>query len=168
MSEAIFGESQKLDVSYLDMWRAAADGDARTLGRVAHYAVVDADVVVRIADAKDVWIRLLEQSRVTFVPIAQLGSHGEQVKTFSQILRIGHEKGYLVVDSTFQRANDLYDGGENGGGDEDEDAEPYIDDNSSYAGGYVLDPVCGAYFDSPVHVMDFQSVRKSPGPRNRS
>lgn len=162
----------KLEVSYMQMWKAFEANDAVTMGEVAKYCIWDAELVLLIAIANDVWLRLLEQSRVTFVPIAQLGSRGEQIKTFSQLLRYGHEEGYLLPDETFQKANDLFVGagggadwatGDAAAADEERDESgpgPLIDDAVSYSGGYVLDPIVGAYFDFPVNVFDFQSVRK--------
>lgn len=161
VAKALLNEG-KLDVNYMEMWRAWSEGDGETLARVGEYCIVDAELVLRIATEAQVWVRLLEQSRVTYVPMAMLASRGEQIKTFSQILRYAHEKGYLVVDETFQKANSLLEGGTGKAArieDQDQDG-PLINDEDTYAGGYVMDPIVGAYYEWPVHVFDFQASRK--------
>ena len=161
VAEAVLGEHKAEDKTfYQKMWHAWNNRDAKFLGRVAKYCVVDADLVLRIAAGFQVWINLLGQSVVTFLPIGMLASRGEQIKTFSQLLRLGNAKGYVFVDSTFQLANGLLEKGTGKAaktGDDEEDPDgPLINDEESYAGGFVLDPKVNAYFDWPVHVFDFQ------------
>lgn len=99
----------------------------------------------KILDKLCVLPNLIEMAKVTWVPVEDLLTRGQQIKVFSQILKIALEQGWAVPMVKKKSIDD----------EDDDDA----DLKGGYIGGAVLEPYVGFHDDSnPVGVPDFMSL----------
>lgn len=80
----------------------------------------------------------IEMARVTGVPLSYLLSRGQQIKVVSQLYRKANSENLLIPCYKIQAA----------------------DDEVSYEGAVVIDPVRG-YYDTPIATLDFMSLYPS-------
>jgi DNA polymerase delta subunit 1 len=161
---------EKMDVHYKDMWSAWDRRDAAFLGKVARYAVRDVELPLALADKCMVLMRIIELSRVTFVPISWIATKGEQAKVFSMLMWYSNQDGYLIPDETYMLADKLaspsirrqlaLDTSDREEGMFLPPDEVFVDDDTSFLGAVVLDPICG-FYNEPIRTLDFASLYPS-------
>ena len=108
----------------------------QSLGIVGKYVIQDSMLVLRLFEKLQVWISLAEMSKICNTPIMALFTRGQQLKAFSQIYKICREDNYVVEKDGYICQDDL-----------------------SYTGAYVFDPVPGLY--DMVVPFDFSSLYPS-------
>ena len=86
----------KHDVTAHQMFEAFKQSDKAMLRLVALYCIQDTRLPQRIIDKLAILPFLLALSRVCWVPISYLITHGQQVKYHSQITKAANEDGYAV------------------------------------------------------------------------
>jgi DNA polymerase elongation subunit (family B) len=75
--------------------RSVADASAARAD-VGRYCLVDCVLVLDIIDSRDVTLNLLETANVTGVQFGDILVRGMQVRSYTQILRVGNAMGYLL------------------------------------------------------------------------
>lgn len=146
----------KHDVTAQQMFDAYAAGHTAMLRKVGLYCIQDTRLPQRIIDKLAILPFLLAVSRVCWVPLTYLITHGQQIKFHSQISKAAAEAHYAVhmVIRTYERnEQNVY---------ETLQKERKEDDTlkESYVGGAVLDPVIGFHVD-PIAVPDYKSLYPS-------
>lgn len=128
---------EKADVTYDQIWGLQHGSDADR-ARLLHYCMVDAELVIDLLKVRMAIVNAAEQSRVTGVMPKMLIQNGEQIKTFSKLIRVSNAQDYVVPSRT-----------EN---ENDEDTK----------GGNVFEPD-RRYFgpDEPIATLDFKSLYPS-------
>lgn len=107
--------------------------DAKLYGQCGKYCVQDSALVIRLFEKMQVWISMVEMSRLCHVPMTDLYVKGQQIRTFSHIYHLCYPKGMVVDDGS---------------------KEDVVD--SSYTGATVFPPVPGLY--DWVVPFDFASL----------
>lgn len=137
----------KHDISFPDMFRAWREQDMDVIHKVGLYCIQDTLLPQKILDKLCVLPNLIEMAKVTWVPVEDILIRGQQIKVFSQILKIAYEQGWAVP--TVQKHKI----GDDGAADDDDD------DEGGYVGGAVLEPDIGFHDDKdPIGVPDFMSL----------
>jgi len=102
-------ETPKIDLNYTDMMAHFCSGDPDRRGIVAEYCVRDCVIPATLCDRLDVFVNLLELSRVTGVPASQITKRGQQVRCVAQLYRVCCRRG-MVMNIRKQRQSDTYRG----------------------------------------------------------
>lgn len=132
MSKELLGD-EKVDVHFTQIG-PLHDGSDKDRSRLLYYCSVDAQLPLKILEARMGLVNGIEQARVTGVPIKWiLGGQGR--KTFSNILRF--KRDYEVVPTRSPKTNNIF-----------------------TAGGYVRKPIVG-YYITPIVTLDFASLYPS-------
>ena len=141
VSTFFLGET-KDPLTHLDIFRAYEEGQAgkrRLITRCGKYCVQDANLVACLFEKLQLWIGLVEMSKVCNVPIMFLFTQGQQIRVYSQVYKKGVKENILI-----QSAESL---------------DTDILSNEGYAGAYVFPPVPGMY--EWVIPWDFSSLYPS-------
>lgn len=132
MAKELLGD-EKVDVHYTQIG-PLHEGSDKDRSRLIYYCCVDAQLPLKILQARMGLVNGIEQARVTGVPIKWiLGGQGR--KTFSNILRF--KRDYEVVPTRSPKMNTTF-----------------------TAGGYVRKPIVG-YYTTPIGTLDFNSLYPS-------
>jgi DNA polymerase elongation subunit (family B) len=94
--ENVLAFESKHDVTAQQMFDAFQNGDKAMLRKVGLYCIQDTILPQRIINKLSVLPFLLAVSRVCWVPIPYLITHGQQIKFHSQISKAAAEKDYMV------------------------------------------------------------------------
>jgi DNA polymerase delta subunit 1 len=136
VSELYLGEKKhNVDHKQIFKW-SGPNGSSSERKIVAEYCIQDTYLPVRLMQKFDVFINLVEMSKVSRVPLTWLITRGESVKVYSQVSYTARSKGYLIPDP------------------------PKVINTNKFEGATVLDPKYGAY-NEPVCGMDFASLYPS-------
>ena len=134
MSSHYLGDT-KLDLPAGEIFAKWRTGDPEERGRIAAYAAKDTDLPVRLLDKLCILENTREMANATSVPMGYIFRRGQQVKTFSLLLKKGKTMGYVFPDNV-------------GIG---------MAPGEKFVGATVLTPTPGAYFDV-VAGLDFASL----------
>lgn len=131
--------STKIDLKPWEMFEKYRDPDPAGRTQIAKYCIRDCELPLRLVHKMNMLNNLFEFSKVTSVPIDWLLLRGQQIRVYSLILRHARQRGFVVPD--MQASVD--------------------DDNPSFMGAVVLEPLPGGYTEDIVSVMDFASLYPS-------
>jgi DNA polymerase elongation subunit (family B) len=151
----------KDDVSPKDIFALHAGGPADR-ARVAKYCIQDCDLVVELFQKLEVLNNSIAMANVCWVPVEYIFTRGQGIKSESLVFYECRKEGQLipVLPAPPQRR-------EEGAADTDCAIAPVPeqisgDDNESYEGAIVLNPLSGIYLDNdPVAALDFSSLYPS-------
>lgn len=132
----------KVDLPYQKMFDLFDKGLPEDITKIAEYCVKDSELPQKLVDKLAIFQTQISMSNVTYVPIRYLIERGQQIKAFSQILKLTKKKNYIVP--AIYKIKEV-----------DEETE-----EDSFEGATVLEPEVGSYFQ-PVTVCDFASLYPS-------
>jgi DNA polymerase elongation subunit (family B) len=135
VSEVFLGD-HKVDLPIAMMFQMYQRGTPEDLKTIAEYCVKDTELPLRLCDKLSVLANLLEMAKATHVPVDFLIPRGQQIKAFSQILKMARLEGYVCP------------------------TDPMTKKEETYEGATVLDAQTGTYWE-PVTCLDFASLYPS-------
>ena len=126
----------KDDIHPADIFRLH-DGNAADRGTVAKYCIQDCDLVLTLMAKLDTFVNARGMADVCFVPFDYLFLRGQGIKIFSRVAYEASKRNQIIVvqESEF--------------GD------------TAYEGAIVISPKIGMYLETPVAVLDFNSLYPS-------
>lgn len=126
----------KDDIHPADIFRLH-EGNAADRGTIAKYCVQDCDLVLTLMAKLDTLVNARGMADVCFVPFQYLFLRGQGIKIFSRVAYEASKRDQIIV------VQESYDG------------------DTSYEGAIVISPKIGMYLDTPVAVLDFNSLYPS-------
>lgn len=126
----------KDDIHPADIFRLH-DGSAEDRGTVAKYCIQDCDLVLTLMAKLDTLVNARGMADVCFVPFEYLFLRGQGIKIFSRVAYEASKRNQIIV------VQESYDG------------------DTSYEGAIVISPKIGMYLETPVAVLDFNSLYPS-------
>lgn len=123
----------KHDIHYTDIFKSYRTKDIELLTKVAEYAIEDSNLVIDLFDKTNVFVNLLESSKIYNIPIVDVFGKGQSIRVESQVYYIAHHNNYVM---------------ENG-----------IKTNEEYEGAVVQDPIPGLH--NNILTFDFASLYPS-------
>jgi DNA polymerase delta subunit 1 len=139
IAEKYIGEN-KNPVTAQMMFDFFRSQDSKGLCDTARYCIQDTLLPQKLSDKMHILQNQISMSNVTYVPIKYLIEKGQQIKVFSQILRLTRETNYLIPVIDFKDNKET--------------------EEEKFKGATVLEPMVGAYFE-PITVCDFASLYPS-------
>lgn len=136
VSEHFLGD-HKIDLTPNEMFELFR-GNAADRQKIAEYCIKDTELPLRLIQKLGIIPNMVQMASACHVPVDFLTTRGQQIRCFSQILKLAREEGYLVPTRSPMKAND-----------------------EGYEGATVLDPEVGAYLKEKVVVLDFSSLYPS-------
>jgi DNA polymerase delta subunit 1 len=143
----------KDDVSPAEIFKLHR-GTAADRARLAAYCIQDCNLVVELFNKLDVFNNAMSMANVCSVPINYIFTRGQGIKIESLIFKECHQREQAVVVLEAPSRNSFGPPAPKEDGEEEEQEE-------SYEGAIVFDPVPDYYFDAPVGVCDFASLYPS-------
>ena len=137
----------KDDISPQDIFRLHR-GSAEDRAIVGKYCIQDCDLVYELYKKLEVFANAMSMANVCSVPISFIFMRGQGIKIESLIFKACRDRNILIQVMPSPR--------QKGEGTDDHEQE-----DSSYEGAIVLDPIPGFYSKSPVGVADFASLYPS-------
>jgi DNA polymerase delta subunit 1 len=125
---------QKVDLPY-HMIAPLHNGSDADRAYLSWYCLKDALLPIELLEKLMAFVNGIEQARVTGIPLKWLLAKGQQIKTFSCILREKPE--HIAVPTKTPPSNSIF-----------------------TAGGAVADPIRG-YYQTPIYTLDFASLYPS-------
>lgn len=135
VAETFLGE-RKVDMPIQRMFELYR-GSAADRREIAKYCAQDALLPLRLAQKLAVVPNMIEMAKATHIPIDWLDVRGQQIRAFSQILKLARLNEYVVPTEA-----------------------PGEKNTEGYEGATVLDPETGPCWD-PVVTLDFSSLYPS-------
>ncbi len=126
----------KDDIHPADIFRMH-DGSAEDRGTIAKYCIQDCDLVLTLMAKLDTLVNARGMADVCFVPFEYLFLRGQGIKIFSRVAYEASKRNQIIM------VQDSFDG------------------DSGYEGATVISPKIGMYLDTPVAVLDFNSLYPS-------
>lgn len=123
----------KHDIHYTDIFKAYREKNIDLLTEVAEYAVEDSNLVIDLFDKTNVFVNLLESSKIYNIPLVDVYGKGQSIRVESQVYYIAFHKNYVM---------------ENG-----------IKTNEEYEGAVVQNPIPGLH--NNILTFDFASLYPS-------
>jgi len=144
VAEEILGDDNKIDLSYLTMFKMFAfaqknkqsEKAQRYMGTIGKYCLKDAELCQKLFVKLQVWLGLTEMARIMNASVHSLYTQGQQFKIFTQVYKFCVASD-IVIDK--QNYNFEHPG--------------------KYAGAHVFPPVAGIYEN--VVPFDFSSLYPS-------
>lgn len=91
-----FLNQQKHSVTASDIFNYFQEGTPEKIKVIAEYCIQDTVLPQRLMDKMDILPIQIEMANVTYVPLRYLFERGQQIKVFSQIIKVTKRMGYLV------------------------------------------------------------------------
>ncbi len=148
LSECVKWAIVKDDVPPQEIFRLHREGGSAGRAKVAKYCVQDCDLVVELYKKLDVFNNAMSMANVCSVPVSYIFTRGQGVKIESLIFKDCYQRNMLVVTKDAPSRNAA-------------PGSAPTDQQESYEGAIVLDPIPGFYMDSPIGVCDFASLYPS-------
>ncbi len=133
-----FLENEKVDLDYKEMFKCFEIGTPDQIERIAIYCIQDTVLPQELVDKLNILYHQICMANVTYVPIKFLIEKGQQIKVFSQIIKLANQYGYLVPAVVNNEK----------------------EEDDSFEGATVFEPEVGTYFQ-PITVCDFSSLYPS-------
>jgi DNA polymerase elongation subunit (family B) len=148
LSECVKWAIVKDDVPPQEIFRLHREGGSAGRAKVAKYCVQDCDLVVELYKKLDVFNNAMSMANVCSVPVSYIFTRGQGVKIESLIFKDCYQRNMLVITKDAPSRNAA-------------PGSAPTDQQESYEGAIVLDPIPGFYMDSPIGVCDFASLYPS-------
>ena len=145
----------KDDVSPADIFRLHR-GSSKDRATIASYCIQDCDLTMDLYNKLEVFNNAMSMANVCTVPVTMIFTRGQGVKIESLIFKYCNKQKLSIVTMTSPPFNAPVQVGPK----VDSNGEP-VEDEGSYEGAIVLDPVPGFYTKSPIGVCDFASLYPS-------
>jgi hypothetical protein len=113
------------------------EGTDEERGLIAKYCIQDCDLVLTLMAKLDTLVNARGMADVCFVPLQYLFLRGQGIKIFSRVAYEASKRQQII------RVQESYEG------------------DSKYEGAIVISPKIGMYLDTPVAVLDFNSLYPS-------
>ena len=126
----------KDDIHPADIFRMH-DGSAADRGTIAKYCIQDCDLVLTLMAKLDTLVNARGMADVCFVPFQYLFLRGQGIKIFSRVAYEASKRDQIIV------------------------VQESIEGDTGYEGAIVISPKIGMYLDTPVAVLDFNSLYPS-------
>ena len=127
----------KDDIHPADIFRLH-DGNAADRGTVAKYCIQDCDLVLTLMAKLDTFVNARGMADVCFVPFQYLFLRGQGIKIFSRVAYEASKRNQIIS------------------------TQESFEGNTAYEGAIVISPKIGMYLDTPIAVLDFNSLYPSP------
>ena len=126
----------KDDIHPADIFRLH-DGNAADRGTVAKYCIQDCDLVLTLMATLDTFVNARGMADVCFVPFQYLFLRGQGIKIFSRVAYEASKRNQIIS------------------------TQESFEGNTAYEGAIVISPKIGMYLDTPIAVLDFNSLYPS-------
>lgn len=126
----------KDDVSPQELF-ALHEGTPDDRAKIAKYCIQDCDLVLTLMAKLDTLVNARGMADVCFVPLQFLFLRGQGIKIFSRVAYEASQRNQIIV------------------------TQESIEGDSSYEGAIVISPKIGMYLDTPVAVLDYNSLYPS-------
>lgn len=126
----------KDDIHPADIFRLH-EGSNEDRGVVAKYCIQDCDLVLTLMAKLDTMVNARGMADVCFVPLQYLFLRGQGIKIFSRVAYEASKRNQII------RVQESFEG------------------DSKYEGAIVISPKIGMYLETPVAVLDFNSLYPS-------
>lgn len=126
----------KDDIHPADIFRMH-DGSAADRGTIAKYCIQDCDLVLTLMAKLDTLVNARGMADVCFVPFQYLFLRGQGIKIFSRVAYEASKRDQIIA------------------------VQESIEGDTGYEGAIVISPKIGMYLDTPVAVLDFNSLYPS-------
>ena len=148
VAEHFTGE-RKHDVSPKEIFRLFK-GDSNDRRIIAEYCVQDCELVNNLIIKLEVIANNVGMANVCHVPLSFIFMRGQGIKIFSLVLNQCDKEGFVVPVVTHSRRPSA-----------PNKQDVVVEEDASYEGAIVLDPLSGLYLDEPVTVLDYASLYPS-------
>lgn len=135
----VFLNDAKHDLSPAEMFDKYRVGTPDALAEIGAYCVQDTRLPIHLIQKLCILPNQIEMARACWVPLAYLGTRGQQIKVFSQLARAARDEQRVIEDVRVDR---------------DDATEPY-------KGATVLTAQTGAYLHDIITCLDFASLYPS-------
>lgn len=147
----------KVDLSAAEMFELYRLGDSMSMGTVGHYCRVDSEVCLDLWKRLNVWVGLLEMSKLTGVGVFNLYTKGTQIQMATRVVRVLWAAGKVLGQlRDFDPTNPS---GRSGGRGDSGGISHSQRKEKKYVGATVFKAVPGLY--RWVACMDFASLYPS-------
>jgi DNA polymerase elongation subunit (family B) len=126
----------KDDVSPQELF-ALYRGSDEDRAKIAKYCIQDCDLVLTLMAKLDTLVNARGMADVCFVPLQFLFLRGQGIKIFSRVAYEASRRNQMIL------------------------TQENIEGDSSYEGAIVISPKIGMYLDTPVAVLDYNSLYPS-------
>jgi DNA polymerase elongation subunit (family B) len=126
----------KDDVSPQELF-ALYEGTAEDRATIAKYCIQDCDLVLTLMAKLDTLVNARGMADVCFVPLQYLFLRGQGIKIFSRVAFEASQRNQIIL------------------------TQESFDEDTSYEGAIVISPKIGMYLDTPVAVLDYNSLYPS-------
>ena len=127
----------KDDLHHLELF-AKHKGSAADRGVIAKYCIQDCDLVLTLMAKLDTFVNARGMADVCFVPLQFLFLRGQGIKIFSRVAYEASKRNQIILTQ-----------------------EALEGDGIGYEGAIVISPKIGMYLETPVAVLDFNSLYPS-------
>ena len=140
-----FTGEAKDDVSPKDIFRLQK-GSAEDRAIIARYCVQDCALCNLLVAKLEILANNVGMANVCWVPLSYIFMRGQGVKIFSLVSKQCLEDGFVIPTKRYVPPQSFGEG---------------VDEEDGYEGAIVLEPETGMYLDTPVSVLDYNSLYPS-------
>eukprot|EP00798_Chlamydomonas_sp_ICE-L_P027977 gene27977-biopygen5922 len=141
-----FTGEAKDDVSPKDIF-ILQKGSAEDRAIIARYCVQDCALCNLLVAKLEILANNVGMANVCWVPLSYIFMRGQGVKIFSLVSKQCLEDGFVIPTKRYVPPQSFGGGG--------------VDEEDGYEGAIVLEPETGMYLDTPVSVLDYNSLYPS-------
>jgi DNA polymerase elongation subunit (family B) len=127
----------KDDLHHLELFKMHK-GSAKDRAVIAKYCIQDCDLVLTLMAKLDTLVNARGMADVCFVPLQFLFLRGQGIKIFSRVAYEASKRNQIILTQ-----------------------EALVGDGIGYEGAIVISPKIGMYLETPVAVLDFNSLYPS-------